>query len=81
MFQESHAFISAEKAEDVREEKIREELNKAQAQTPAQWVRRSSRSSDKEAIVVSLLQHLITPQDGDRGFHIHSNRDATYGRI
>ncbi|XP_034547020.1 drebrin-like protein [Notolabrus celidotus] len=50
-FKEAHAFISAEKVEDVSEEKIREELSKNQAQTPAQWVRRSSRSADKEEIV------------------------------
>ncbi|XP_074527310.1 uncharacterized protein LOC141791026 isoform X2 [Halichoeres trimaculatus] len=50
-FKEAHVFISAEKVEDVREEKIREELSKAQAQTPAQWVRRSSRSADKEELV------------------------------
>uniref|UniRef100_A0A3Q1AWY8 Uncharacterized protein n=1 Tax=Amphiprion ocellaris TaxID=80972 RepID=A0A3Q1AWY8_AMPOC len=39
------------KVEDVTEEKIRAELSKAQAQTPTQWVRRSSRSADKEEIV------------------------------
>ncbi|XP_024131983.1 drebrin-like protein A isoform X1 [Oryzias melastigma] len=50
-FKEAQAFISAEKADDVTEEKIRAELSKAQAQPPSQWVRRSSRSSEKEDIV------------------------------
>ncbi|XP_008287034.1 drebrin-like protein A isoform X2 [Stegastes partitus] len=50
-FKEAHAFINAEKVEDVTEEKIRAELSKAQTQTPTQWVRRSSRSADKEEIV------------------------------
>lgn len=54
MFQEAHVFISAEKVEDVTEEKIRAELSKAHAHAPTQWVRRSSRSADKEEIVVSL---------------------------
>lgn len=71
MFQEAHAFISAEKVEDVTEEKIRAELSKAQAHTPTQWVRRSSRSADKEDLVVSPLQYLICPSDGDRDFHVH----------
>lgn len=50
-FKEAHVFISAEKVEDVTEEKIRAELGKAQVNTPAQWVRRSSRSADKEELV------------------------------
>ncbi|XP_068560024.1 drebrin [Cebidichthys violaceus] len=50
-FKEAHAFISAEKVEDVTEEKIRAELGKAQAHTPTQWVRRSSRFADKEELV------------------------------
>ncbi|XP_041644393.1 drebrin [Cheilinus undulatus] len=50
-FKEAHAFIRAEKVEDVTEGTIREELNKALAQTPAQWARRSSRSADKEELV------------------------------
>uniref|UniRef100_A0A3Q3EMG9 Si:dkey-40c11.2 n=1 Tax=Labrus bergylta TaxID=56723 RepID=A0A3Q3EMG9_9LABR len=50
-FKEAQAFFSAEKVEDVTDEKVKEELSKAQAQTPAQWVRRSSRSADKEEIV------------------------------
>ncbi|XP_028270448.1 drebrin-like protein A [Parambassis ranga] len=50
-FKEAQAFISAEKVEDVTEEKIMAELSKAQAQNPTQWVRRSSRSADKEDIV------------------------------
>lgn len=50
-FKEAHSFIGAEKVEDVTEEKIRAELSKAQAQTPTQWVRRSSRSTDKEELV------------------------------
>ncbi|GAA6222200.1 drebrin-like protein [Lates japonicus] len=50
-FKEAHVFISAEKVEDVTEEKIRAELSKAHAHAPTQWVRRSSRSADKEEIV------------------------------
>ncbi|XP_071338783.1 drebrin-like protein A [Trachinotus anak] len=50
-FKEAHVFISAEKAEDVTEEKIRAEFSKTHAHAPAQWVRRSSRSADKEEIV------------------------------
>ncbi|KAM7391799.1 hypothetical protein PAMP_022456 [Pampus punctatissimus] len=50
-FKEAHAFISAEKVEDLTEEKITAELSKTQAQAPTQWVRRSSRSVDKEDIV------------------------------
>lgn len=62
-------FISAEKTEDVTEEKIKAELSKAQAHAPAQWARRSSRSADKEEIVVSLLQCLVCPLDGGRDLH------------
>ncbi|XP_073322258.1 uncharacterized protein [Pagrus major] len=50
-FKEAHVFIGAEKVEDVTEEKIRAELSKAQAHTPTQYVRRSSRSADKEELV------------------------------
>ncbi|GLD68247.1 drebrin-like protein [Lates japonicus] len=50
-FKEAHVFISAEKVEDVTDEKIRAELSKAHAHAPTQWVRRSSRSADKEEIV------------------------------
>ncbi|XP_037537026.1 drebrin-like protein [Nematolebias whitei] len=50
-FKEAHAFVSAERLEDVTEEKIRAELSKAQTHAPSQWVRRSSRSADKEEIV------------------------------
>ncbi|KAM7416483.1 hypothetical protein PAMA_018509 [Pampus argenteus] len=50
-FKEAHAFISAEKVEDLTEEKITAELSKTQAQAPTQWVRRSSRSVDKEDLV------------------------------
>lgn len=57
IFQEAQVFIGAEKLEDVTEERIRTELNKALAQVPAQWVRRSSRSADKEELVVSFLQY------------------------
>lgn len=71
MFQEAHVFIGAEKVEDVTEERIRAELSKVQAQAPTQWVRRSSRSTDKEELVVSLLQYCIYPSDGDRDFYIH----------
>lgn len=55
VFQEAHVFISAEKVEDVTEENIQAELNKVQANAPTQWARRSSRSADKEDLVVSLL--------------------------
>ncbi|KAG7488969.1 drebrin A [Solea senegalensis] len=47
-FKEAHVFMSAEKVEDVTEEKIRAELGKAHGQDSSQWARRSSRSSDKE---------------------------------
>ncbi|XP_053181019.1 drebrin-like protein A isoform X3 [Scomber japonicus] len=50
-FKEAHAFIRAEKVEDVTEENIKGELSKTQAQAPSQWVRRSSRSVEKEDIV------------------------------
>ncbi|XP_040051913.2 uncharacterized protein LOC120830943 [Gasterosteus aculeatus] len=50
-FKEAHTFISAEKVEDVTEEKIQVELSKAQAQAPTQLARRSSRSADKEELV------------------------------
>lgn len=72
MFQEAHAFISAEKSEDVTEERVRAELSKAQTQAPMQWVRRSSRSTDKEEIVVSFLQYLIFPLDGDTASHLRN---------
>ena len=71
MFQEVNAFISAEKVEDVTEEKIKAELSKVLAQAPSQWVRRSSRSANKEEVVVSLLQYLICPSDGDRDCHLY----------
>ncbi|KAM4576256.1 uncharacterized protein PAE49_006446 [Odontesthes bonariensis] len=50
-FKEVNAFISAEKVEDVTEEKIKDELNKVLANAPSQWVRRSSRSANKEEVV------------------------------
>lgn len=50
-FKEAHAFISAVKPEDVTEDRVKAELSKTQTQAPTQWVRRSSRSSDKEEIV------------------------------
>ncbi|XP_034025966.1 drebrin isoform X2 [Thalassophryne amazonica] len=50
-FKEAHAFIRAEKVEDVTEERIKAELSKAQASAPTHWIRRSSRSADKEEIV------------------------------
>ena len=59
-------FISAEKAEDVTEEKIRDEFIKTQAQAPSQWARRSSRSAEKEDLVVSLLKYFIRPSDGGK---------------
>lgn len=50
-------FMTAENVEDVTEEKIRAELCKAQAQAPSQWVRRSSRSAEKEELVVRCMQY------------------------
>uniref|UniRef100_A0A1A8RTB3 Uncharacterized protein n=1 Tax=Nothobranchius rachovii TaxID=451742 RepID=A0A1A8RTB3_9TELE len=50
-FKEAHAFVGAEKPEDVTEEKIKAELSKAQAPAPTEWVRRSSKSAEKEEIV------------------------------
>uniref|UniRef100_A0A673CIM3 Drebrin n=1 Tax=Sphaeramia orbicularis TaxID=375764 RepID=A0A673CIM3_9TELE len=50
-FKEAHVFIGAEKEEDVTEERIRAELSKAQNNASTQWVRRSSRSADKEELV------------------------------
>uniref|UniRef100_A0A672FCG8 Si:dkey-40c11.2 n=1 Tax=Salarias fasciatus TaxID=181472 RepID=A0A672FCG8_SALFA len=50
-FKEAHAFVRAEKVEDVTEENIRAELSKVQSPAPTQWVRRSSRSADKEELV------------------------------
>lgn len=64
-------FIGAENMEDVTEEKIRGELSKAQAQAPTQWVRRSSRSADKEELVVSHLQYMMWPSEGDRDFNMY----------
>lgn len=72
-------FIGAEKVEDVTEERIRAELSKVQAQAPTQWVRRSSRSTDKEELVVSLLQYCIYPSDGDRDFYIHVLSHEKFG--
>ncbi|XP_054631047.1 drebrin-like protein isoform X2 [Dunckerocampus dactyliophorus] len=48
-FKEAHAFISAHKADDVTEERIRAELSKTHA--PPQWAKKSSRSSEREDIV------------------------------
>lgn len=62
-------FMSAEKVEDITEEKIKVELSKAQAHAPSQWVRRSSRSNDKEELVVSRLQCTLLPLDGDKDFN------------
>ncbi|XP_068594682.1 drebrin [Brachionichthys hirsutus] len=50
-FKEAHVFIGAEKVEDVTEERIRVEINKVLAQAPTQWVRRRSRSAEKEELV------------------------------
>lgn len=65
LFQEAHMFMTAENVEDVTEEKMRAELCKAQAQAPSQWVRRSSRSAEKEELVVRYMQCTIWPLDGD----------------
>lgn len=59
IFQEAHVFIGAEKMEDVTEERIRAELSNAQAHAPTQWVRRSSRSANKEELVVSQMQYIM----------------------
>lgn len=48
----------------MTEEKVQAELSKAQAQIPSQWARRSSRSTEKEDIVVSALQYFLCPSDG-----------------
>lgn len=56
--------MKAEEAEDVTEEKLRAELSKISAHASSQWARRSSRSADKEDIVVSV-QYLVFPLDGD----------------
>lgn len=63
-------FMTAENVEDVTEEKIRAELCKANAQPPSQWVRRSSRSAEKEELVVRALQYKMSPLDGDIYSHI-----------
>lgn len=56
--------------EDVTEEKIRAELSKAQA--PTQWAKRSARSADKEELVVSHLQYMMWPSEGDRDFNMYT---------
>ncbi|XP_077571717.1 uncharacterized protein LOC144195766 isoform X2 [Stigmatopora nigra] len=48
-FKEAHTFISAHNADDVTEEKIRAELSKSQ--THPHWVKKSSRSSEREDLV------------------------------
>lgn len=63
-------FMTAENVEDVTEEKIRAELCKAQAQAPSQWVRRSSRSAEKEELVVRNMHYSAEPLDGDIYSHI-----------
>lgn len=70
IFQEAHMFMTAESVEDVTEEKIRAELCKAKAQAPSQWVRRSSRSAEKEELVVRSLQYKMSPLDRAIYFHI-----------
>ncbi|XP_028314260.1 drebrin-like protein A [Gouania willdenowi] len=50
-FKEAHVFIGADKAEDVTEEKVKAELSQVLSHNPTQWVRRSSRSADKEELV------------------------------
>lgn len=69
LFQEAHMFMTAENVEDVTEEKMRAELCKAQAQAPSQWVRRSSRSAEKEELVVRYMQYILWPLDGDIYYH------------
>lgn len=63
-------FMTAENVEDVTEEKMRAELCKAQAQAPSQWVRRSSRSAEKEELVVRCVQSTVQPLDGDMHSHM-----------
>ncbi|CAL9708220.1 unnamed protein product [Knipowitschia caucasica] len=51
-FKEVHVFLTAERPEDVTEERIRAELSKAQNNSSTQWLRRSSQSSmDRKDIV------------------------------
>lgn len=77
MFQEAHMFMTAENVEDVTEEKIKAELCKAKAQAPSQWVRRSSRSAEKEELVVRSLQYKMYPLDGDIYYLIRERLFAT----
>lgn len=62
-------FLTAENVEDVTEEKMRAELCKAQAQAPSQYVRRSSRSAEKEELVVSYWRYTRPPLDGATYLH------------
>ncbi|KAM3867564.1 uncharacterized protein ACN63O_007231 [Diretmus argenteus] len=50
-FKEAHVFITADKVDDVTEEKILAELSKVQVRAPMERVRRSSRSVEKEETV------------------------------
>lgn len=50
-FKEAQVFLTAEKPEEVTEERIRAELSKAHANASTQWLRRSSRSMDREDLV------------------------------
>lgn len=50
-FKEAHVFLKAEKPEEVTEERVRAELTKAHTNASTQWLRRSSRSMDREELV------------------------------
>lgn len=50
-FKEAQVFLTAEKPEEVTEERIRAELSKAHTNASTQWLRRSSRSMDRDEIV------------------------------
>uniref|UniRef100_A0A8C6TNY7 Drebrin n=1 Tax=Neogobius melanostomus TaxID=47308 RepID=A0A8C6TNY7_9GOBI len=50
-FKEAQVFLKAEKPEEVTEERIRAELSNAHTNSSTQWLRRSSRSMDREEIV------------------------------
>lgn len=51
-------FLAAQRMEDLTEEKVTDELSKTQAHALTQRPRRTSRSTDKEELVVSCLQYI-----------------------
>lgn len=50
-FKEAQVFLTAQMQEEVTEERIRAELSKAHTNTSTQWLRRSSKSMDREDLV------------------------------